>query len=495
MTRQQIKDRLHLEIGTEGVGACEKMLEQCGALERLEPRQNMAAVLIDSELPTLVDFLPRQASSQRRVLQTVERIVGDRRCERVYLQLSSLAESLEMGVSAVSRTMRELSQLETFDYVPPFRGRAVHVLRRHRRFESLDIDFDRLDLLKEAEYEKLRKMTQFARWRQCRQLFILSYFGDQQGESCQACDNCDLMASPGGAKGLTLLDGLADPLYEIVVITLSGIARIEQKFFRQEINFGKQMVAQMLCGSKSVKIVKWHLEELSTFGLLSDFKQTHVIGLIDALIDAGLVEQNEIERFRPVIRLTGWGGQVMRGQDVLTQPLGVPHEMVEQARRRWHVRSPSSVDELADNTNDILPRPRDFPAELTNSTGTNGEMEEGSHSKGCVDSESVLVELSQEDHYWTWRLLDAGFSLQECCLIRGISMDRLVDHAARSLDEGRFFKIEGVLSQEQIVHLDQVLLEKSSEHIQLALSDLPFGMTKEIVHLYLKCRRGVMNVQ
>ena len=67
MTQQEIKDQLRLPIGAEGVGTCEQLLESAGVLERLVASQNMAAVRLDSDLPTLVDMLPKQAKTQRRV--------------------------------------------------------------------------------------------------------------------------------------------------------------------------------------------------------------------------------------------------------------------------------------------------------------------------------------------------------------------------------------------------------------------------------------------
>ena len=490
LTRQQLKDRLNLEIGVDGVGACEKLLEQCGALERLEPRQNMAALLIDSELPTLVDLLPRQASVQRRVLQAVERIVGDRRCERVYLQLAGLAESLKMEDPAVARALRELSRLEAFDYVPPFRGRAVHVLRRERCFDALEIDFERLETLKQAEYEKLKEMTRFARTRQCRQLHVLHYFGEKTGEPCQSCDNCDPGTGQRAADELTVLNGLDDPLYEIVVIALSGVARIEQKFSRQDISFGKQTIAQMLCGSNSAKITKWRLEELSTFGLLSDFKQTHITTLIDALIDVGLVEQTEIERFRPVIRLTDWGSRVMRGQDVLIQPLRIPHGMTEQVRRRWRAGSGSPTGSPHGATiNASNPQVGNMTLSAANSIPPTSNAERRSPADRTHDV------LRQPEHYWTWRLLDAGFSPLECCSIRGLTIERVVDHATRSLDDGRVIRIDGFLPAAQISHLDQIAWEERPGHIRSVVSNLPFDVSNEIIHLYLKCRQSVSDHQ
>ena len=61
MTQQEVKEQLGLPIGGEGVGNCEQLLESAGVLERLIASQNMAAVRLDSDLPTLVDLLPKQA--------------------------------------------------------------------------------------------------------------------------------------------------------------------------------------------------------------------------------------------------------------------------------------------------------------------------------------------------------------------------------------------------------------------------------------------------
>src|SRR6185437_7696840 len=58
LTQQEIKEALGLQISAEGVGACEQLLEKAGALERLESRENMARVKVDSDAAMLVDMLP-----------------------------------------------------------------------------------------------------------------------------------------------------------------------------------------------------------------------------------------------------------------------------------------------------------------------------------------------------------------------------------------------------------------------------------------------------
>src|SRR5262249_28309527 len=176
LTLEETRERLNLPIRSDGVAACEKLLENCGALERLDARQNMAAVRIDSDLPTLVDLLPRDAKIQRRVLQAIERRVAGQRFERVYVSPRQIAQVAELDINALNPARRELAKLEAFDSVPPFRGRAVHMLERNKPFDQLGIDFVEQERRKTEEYKKLDRMVRYATTHRCRQFEILDYF-------------------------------------------------------------------------------------------------------------------------------------------------------------------------------------------------------------------------------------------------------------------------------------------------------------------------------
>ncbi|HZN35889.1 MAG TPA: ATP-dependent DNA helicase RecQ, partial [Pirellulaceae bacterium] len=280
LTLDEIRETLGLNIRSEGVAACEKLLAGVGALERLDSRQNMAAVRIDSDLPSLVDLLPKQAKMQRRVLQAVEREVGGRRFERVYFPPRKIASMAELDPAAISQALKELSKLQAFDYVPPFRGRAVHMLIKDKEFDDLGIDFDEQQRHKADEYAKLDRMIAYAEAHSCRQLEILDYFGDPNREACGSCDNCLVRAKnqAGGASPASgrrqLPDDSESPgprhreadasrspaVVEAVRIVLSGAARLKGRY-------GKQMLAKMLVGSQAKEVTKFRLNQLSTFGL------------------------------------------------------------------------------------------------------------------------------------------------------------------------------------------------------------------------------------
>jgi ATP-dependent DNA helicase RecQ len=321
ITLEDLKERLELPVGAEGVGACERLLEKSGALERMDSGENRASVRLDSDLPTLVDLLPKEAKVQRRVLRAIEQEVGDRRWERIYFHPQRIAGMLEMDREAVLRALRELNRLEAFDYVPAFRGRAVHLVMRDKPFDQLEIDFEQLAARRQAEYDKLERVIRFARARHCRQREILDYFGDPDRSTCGRCDNCTARRSAAPSSDVSTAAVADDAqVLKAVRIVLSGVARAQERF-------GKVIIAQMLIGSKAAKVLRFRLDQLSTFGLLGHLKLPEVTELIDALLAAGLLDQADVERNRPVLRLTDSGNQVMRGQTPLSESFALSVEV------------------------------------------------------------------------------------------------------------------------------------------------------------------------
>jgi ATP-dependent DNA helicase RecQ len=329
LTMEEIKERLGLSSGAEGIGACEQILEKCGALERLDPRQNMAAVKIDSDLPTLLDLIPSQAKVRRKLMHAIENVVRDQRGEWVYVHPNHLMASAGLDKEAMNRALRELCHLKAFDYVPPFRGKAIHMLTRDTRFADLEIDFETLEKRRSEEYGKLDRVMAYARTPGCRQMEILDYFGDPDACNCGVCDNCQRSGGrPSDGAGAASQGVVTDDnVLRNVRIALSGVARANGRF-------GKGIVAQMLCGSKSSKLSKWKLDRLSTYGLLGYLTQTEVSQLLDVLMEKRLIEQIDVERNRPVVQLTDYGSQVMKSNIPLQGPLPLPGGLLAKLRGR-----------------------------------------------------------------------------------------------------------------------------------------------------------------
>lgn len=460
ITLDEIKERLGVDTGTEGISASEQLLEKAGVLERLSSQQNTAAVKLDSDLPTLVDLLPPESKVRRKLMRAIENIVGELRYDYVYFQLRTLSDMTGLDREQINRGLRELKKLSMFDYVPPFRGRAVHMIERDKRFDQLGIDFAELDRRKAAEYTKLDCVARFARTRSCRQLEFLQYFGDPNHAKCGNCDNCGpLRASAPAAQEHH------PGVIEAVRMALSGVARTHGRI-------GKTLVAKMLGGSQSKDVTALRLDKLSTFGILGHLKQNETVALLDALITVGLIDQVENQKFRPLVQLSERGADVMRGVAPLTEPLVLEPALLKKLQRRTPtpasapVVAPTNAEAIAPLSSpalEVVAPPRAIAAEVT---------ESGSHPS----------------YYWTWKVLAAGFTVDECRPIRGLSAEAILDHILRAVENGLPAELGWFLSPAQISSIEEVVGQEPPERIRPLLSRLPKEIRYEHVQLFLRCR-------
>ncbi len=486
ITLEDLKERLDLPISAEGVGACERLLEKCGALERLDSVDNRAAIRLDSDLPTLVDLLPKNAKVRRRVLRQVEKLVGDQRYERVYFHVQQVAAMAGVERETVSQALRDLNKLEAIDYVPAFRGRAIHMRGDAPSFAALDIDFDELDQRRQAEYDKLDRVIRLAKTRRCRQLEILKYFGDPQAGDCGNCDNC--CAAGRVARATEITDGA---VLEAVRMTLSGVARTKGRF-------GKTLVAKMLCGSKSARLTKFGLHRLSTHGLLSFLKQAEVVQLIDELVRAGLLEQAAVDRNRPLVKMTKQGADIMRGRAALDVALALPHELVRKLDSRAPQRGFESRASRVAPPAESVPRgetasagqvvasagPSDHP---TSVKATHTEAAEPTEDRS-PDNHELSPKQVHPSFYWTWRLLNDGYTPSECEQIRGLDAAQVLDHALQARERKLPVTAAWFLNADQLSVLDRVVGDKPVTSIRPVLEQLPGGIQYAHVQLYLLCR-------
>lgn len=322
LTLEQIREEIGVKEGTEAIGTAQTLLAKSGVLRRLDSASNHAIVRIESDVETLMDFLPKEAKLRRKVMAAIERMVGRQRREDVYVRLPRLADMAGVDSDQLKRTLRELNRLRSFDYIPPFRGRAVHLVQQDLTFEQLEIDFEDLNTRKRAEFDKLEAVIKFARTAGCRQRVILQYFGEEGAGNCGLCDRCQPNdGSPGRSSDICLasdIEGIeSSSLLRGIQVVLSGVTRMHGRF-------GKNMVAQMLCGSKNKKLQQWKLHQLSTYGLLSGLRQTEVVNVMDALIETGLLQQKEVDERRPTLHMTEDGRRVMRSEAPLPTGLQLP---------------------------------------------------------------------------------------------------------------------------------------------------------------------------
>jgi len=447
LTQEEIRDALGVSVSPEAIGSCLQVIARTGVIERLEMGGGLAMVRIDSNLPSLVDLLPREASVQRKVMRTLERAVGERRGEQVFVHPRWLLQHSELEREQLTRALRELcGRLSQVDYVPPFRGRAVHFVRRDIPFEQLGIDFDALAKRKQAEYDRLNQVVSYAQSPLCRQATILHYFGDTSAENCGRCDRCarspgwpqlklpvvenaatpEVQGQPSPAQPTersvplrpaerTLLDGQLDasdqaaprsaparrgePLLglEQKIALLEDVVRAIERIHGR---IGKILLAQYLCGSQNSKLQKLNLHRLSGFGMLSCLRQSDATELIDLLLAMGLLRQQEVNKHRPTVSVSPQLVDVKLRQELIAGvvfPAKLEAKLVAVARRTVPAdRVPTAT---AEQTPGPLPTPHLSP------------------SAGATET--------KPDWQWTLGLFRAGHSWEEVASLRRMSDQEL----------------------------------------------------------------------
>ena len=492
VTLQEIKDELRVSLGTQGIANCEQLLEKAGAIERLDSQQNMAGIRINSELPTLVDLLPREAKSRRKILRELEYLVGSLRGEMVLFSPSHLAARLDVKWETVGRAIKQLGELKEIEYIPPFRGRAIHVKDRNRRFNTLEIDFAELARRKQLELSRLDRVIEFATTRSCRQLEILDYFGDPNRQVCGICDQCET-GSPAIKKPASQRDKSVsvsasatseqheNAIRYAIQVALSGVIRTKGRV-------GKTLIAQMLVGSGAKKVKTQGLQKLSTFGLLRPLSQVDAVELLEWLLSTGRLSQTETTRFRPIVSVSSSGQEMLSGKFPERLSLQLPARLESLFSKEFSGKTPrvaaatispaplahsSKAAEISEPPLDQLtPEPVvELPASL------------GNHTDGFSRVDLPHPSAAQPSYFWTWRLLADGYSLEHVCQVRNLNRAAVIEHLIAAAESRLRVSPEWVLTCAEIQQLDsfqranngtESMDESPSNHPQFKKSMIEF---------------------
>lgn len=146
---------------------------------------------------------------------------------------------------------------------------------------------------KNNQYRKLQQMVDFVYSNDCYRKYILEYFGEVFDKQCDNCSNC-------------LSEGeFVDKTIEAQKV-LSCIYRMKQKF-------GSGMLVDVLRGSKNKKVLQFHFDELSTYGLMKEYSAEDLKNFINTLISHGYI--TVIEGTYPVLSLNERSRRVLTSQE------------------------------------------------------------------------------------------------------------------------------------------------------------------------------------
>jgi ATP-dependent DNA helicase RecQ len=149
---------------------------------------------------------------------------------------------------------------------------------------------------KQQEYRKLQAMIDFCHTEQCLQSHLLEYFGElEHPKRCENCLNCK--------DDREKLD-----ITKESQIIFSCIKRMNERF-------GVTLVSQVLKGSKNKRILELGFQNLSTYGLLSNYTEKDISSTIQYLIAEGFLALTEGQY--PTVSLTNHAKPVLLGEELV----------------------------------------------------------------------------------------------------------------------------------------------------------------------------------
>ena len=167
------------------------------------------------------------------------------------------------------------------------------------------------------EYQKLNDMVDYCNTDKCLRKYILEYFGEETDyEECGNCGNCN---SEIESTNITI-DAKK---------ILSCIKRMHERF-------GLSMVADVLKGAKTSKIKSFKFDELSTYGIMSDYSKDTIKEIISYLVSEGYI--NCIGDKYPILTLNPSCNDILFGNEEI-----YIKRKIEKVKEK-HAKSSSAID-------------------------------------------------------------------------------------------------------------------------------------------------------
>ncbi|EJQ45057.1 ATP-dependent DNA helicase RecQ [Bacillus cereus BAG5X1-1] len=349
------------------------------------------------------------------------------------------------------------------------------------------------------ELEKLQNMTDYCHTEQCLQSFILQYFGEEPKEDCGRCGNC--------TDDRESIDVTRESQ-----MVLSCMIRTNQRF-------GKQMIAQVLTGSKNKKVIEFNFHTLPTYGLLSNRSVKEVSEFIEFLISEELIAVEH--GTYPTLKVTEKGKEVLIGKEnvlrkerVETRQIVQDHPLFEVLREvRKEIAQGEGVPPFvifSDQTlKDMCAKMPQSDSELLTVKGI-GEhklVKYGFHFLQAVQhfiednpnyAETIKTEVVSErkksgkasanSHIETYEMYKQGIDLNEIAKDRGLSRQTIENHLIRSFEDG--MEVEW---QSFVPAAYEALIETAVQNAEGGLKSIKEQLPDEVsyfmIRAYLQIRK------
>lgn len=209
----------------------------------------------------------------------------------VELPLAELLRRSDVAAAELAAALAAMHLAQMIRYRPPQSGGGILIMGPRRSTADLPVDYAAIHERRQRAISKLEVMIGYAETRQCKQNYILSYFGDATGVlRCGRCSSC-----------LISTTATAEPTARQAPVIHAVISAAWQLRGR----FGRHVVTDVVRGILSDKVREYRLDRAQSWASVADRSRAEVLEAIDeALGRAWLVRTADLY---PVIGATEQG--------------------------------------------------------------------------------------------------------------------------------------------------------------------------------------------
>lgn len=189
LTYSEIKKAVGDDSPEMAIGTCLKILEQSGYIRRARERIGQASLKLLTSVTTARESLSKRAAVQ---IDTFNKLFGRFEQELITgfeANLDEIASLINVNRDTLTRLLKKLVSSEVLVYTPPFKGTEIELVKTVA-VEDLEINTRAMKDKATKAYIKLDMMEQYVFTTNCRQKYILNYFGDYEIDRCEKCDTC-----------------------------------------------------------------------------------------------------------------------------------------------------------------------------------------------------------------------------------------------------------------------------------------------------------------
>lgn len=189
VTYQEIVKSISENVPEMAIGTALKILEKEAFISRPNEKTTNSYLKLNIKYADALLEVGSRARKQKELLITLQERFAEDLNKGWFFILDELATIIKWPKNSLNSALKKLAERNIVDYRPPFRGTEIRI-KKIAPIAELIVRLDYLEVKSSRAYEKLDLIESYVHTTDCRQAYILNYFGETKNYKCGKCDNC-----------------------------------------------------------------------------------------------------------------------------------------------------------------------------------------------------------------------------------------------------------------------------------------------------------------